>query len=442
MGFYKVLGVCFVLQLLIQGWTEGLKAQSYDSTGYEETSTDLLHTSLSGFAEMDHISYLGRNTNSGYSRNQGMLHLNLDSRAGSKARLYSSVEIREDLSNRDRSRVFLQEAYVDVFLKKFDLRLGKQIVTWGAADGINYTSNINSYNFTDLLDLRYQTVGVFALKADYYLKGWTFTGVAVPVFTPSLLPAQHSAWGTVLPEVLPNPADPAGAFRASYQFADPVLPSKDISAVQYAVKAATTLGKIDISLSYYNGYNDLPVQFLQYATPVSADSVHVLIQPEYRPWEVIGADFSSVLGKFGVRGEGAYFITDDRQRLNDFRNKPYFQYVLGIDRRWDKLYLLFQWLHEFTSEEQKFSYQDLNHVFQQSLMARVECSVGDYAQLAVKGVYNIAAEDYYLRPELNYDITGGLKLTVLADILDGPKNGFFGQYRNNDRVQVRMKYSF
>src|SRR5690606_1102114 len=161
-----------------------------------------------------------------------------------------------------------------------------------------YTSNINPYNFTDLLDVRYQTIGVFSAKADYYIKDWKFTGVVIPVFNPSILPLSSSPWSTPLPENIPNPFDPTRNFHADYEFINPVLPAKDINSIQSAAKVGTSLGKIDISASYYNGYNDLPIQFLQTIIPLNIDSVNILIQPEYRPWQVIGADFASVLGKF------------------------------------------------------------------------------------------------------------------------------------------------
>src|SRR5690625_3016950 len=43
----------------------------------------------------------------------------------------------------DRATMDLDEAYVDVYLHDADLRLGRQIVSWGTADGLNPTNVIN-----------------------------------------------------------------------------------------------------------------------------------------------------------------------------------------------------------------------------------------------------------------------------------------------------------
>jgi len=39
--------------------------------------------------------------------------------------------------------VKLDEAYADIYLKNTDLRVGRQVVSWGTADGINPTNYIN-----------------------------------------------------------------------------------------------------------------------------------------------------------------------------------------------------------------------------------------------------------------------------------------------------------
>ena len=45
----------------------------------------------------------------------------------------------------------LREAYVDVRLGRLDLRLGRQIVAWGRADGVNPTDNLTGDDVTLLV---------------------------------------------------------------------------------------------------------------------------------------------------------------------------------------------------------------------------------------------------------------------------------------------------
>jgi len=46
------------------------------------------------------------------------------------------------------SEIKLREAYVNAYMGPVDVRLGKQIVVWGRADGINPTNNITPQNLT------------------------------------------------------------------------------------------------------------------------------------------------------------------------------------------------------------------------------------------------------------------------------------------------------
>ena len=71
----------------------------------------------------------------------------------------------------------LLEAYVTAHFGRADLRIGKQIIAWGRADGINPTDNLTPRNFVVLLPLEEdQRFGTTAIKLDTYLShGLTFT---------------------------------------------------------------------------------------------------------------------------------------------------------------------------------------------------------------------------------------------------------------------------
>ena len=84
----------------------------------------------------------------------------------------------------------LLEAYITAHFGQADLRIGKQIIAWGRADGINPTDNLTPRDFVVLLPLEEdQRFGTTAIKLDTYLsQELTFTAFASSFFEPAKFP--------------------------------------------------------------------------------------------------------------------------------------------------------------------------------------------------------------------------------------------------------------
>ena len=90
----------------------------------------------------------------------------------------------------------IREAYVDLFFESMDVRIGKQAIVWGQAEGAFITDivsprDMRSFILADFTEIR---MGIPALKADYYLGDYTFEGIWIPRFVPSSLPASDGLW--------------------------------------------------------------------------------------------------------------------------------------------------------------------------------------------------------------------------------------------------------
>ena len=85
---------------------------------------------------------------------------------------------------------------------------------------------------------------------------------------------------------------------------------------------------------------------------------------------------------------------------------------------------------------------DLDHVFRKSIFAKAEVRFGEYTRVALEGVYNFETRDWLVRPRLDWSILDGLELVGIVDLMGGPDASFFGPFRDNKRVQLRLKYSF
>jgi hypothetical protein len=233
----------------------------------------------------------------GVERNQNLLSLKLKASFGSFAGVANvdmyvnpvGAQIKRlkgfsDLNDYNATAPFTfepQALYVEGknLLKGLDLRVGQQLVLWGAADQFNPTNNLNSDDVRDPL-LFGKQVPNFMVKLDYWVtKSFSISGVLVPVFRPALLP-RSAGLGASDIQRMPF-TDPFLRHRIESEFGyagsdpnnfgpgyptvinkvTPVLPETSAENMQFAYRLAGTIGEQDIALSYYLGRTDFPQPF-------------------------------------------------------------------------------------------------------------------------------------------------------------------------------------
>ncbi|NIM99765.1 MAG: hypothetical protein GTO24_17340 [candidate division Zixibacteria bacterium] len=411
-------------------------------------------TRLGGFLEYDNIVYLKNKTETkANARNQGILQLELFHKVHGEADIFGSVEIRNDQADPGRDRIYLDEAYINLYKGDFDIRLGKQIFAWGRADGFNPTDNLSAWDFSDALDTEDEKIGIISGQVSFYLGNWTLEGVLVPTFAKSALPAMDSRWWPEMPASIPNPAYPERGepmLQARYVNASPVLPDESAKNTQYAVKASGLTAGWDFSVSWFDGFDDLPSIHTSTVIDSTDTAASVTFEPRYHRRRAIGADFATTFGSIGARGELAYYLTDDWDGKDPAIDDPYLQYVVGLDYTFrdvmpeKDLFVLLQWVQEVQVPDRNTVYRitDFNHVYRKTLMSKVDLSLGNYSKLLFQAVVNFETDDWWLRPGFEWSVADGLELDATLDLLDGPGDSFFGLLKDNRRLQLRAKYSF
>ena len=396
--------------------------------------------SLGGFAEIDHHSFFKEKEGMINSRNQNTVQLELKSNLSDSYSFFSSIEFRNDFSDPDRNRVYLRETYIDLHSKKIDLRVGRQVILWGKADGFNPTSNMTPIDYSDILDTDDEEIGIFALKSNFYLGDWELQGVISPTFQSSIFPSTKSRWQGEYPDFI----NYNGINRPARFIREEVsMPENKFKDFQYGLRLSRNFNNIDFSVSYYQGWNDIPNTTSNVS--LSGDTVNVSAQPNYYKHQVIGGDFSWVLGRYILKGEGALFLP--REIIQD---EPYFQYVIGFERIFsniidDKnLFVIAQWIHEIKSNKVEYRGNDFNHLFQRNLMTRIEMDINRDMKFSIQAIYALKYEEFYIKPEIIYNISDGLNFSLMADFLGGnkEKDGFFSNYSDNSRLRAKLKYNF
>jgi hypothetical protein len=218
----------------------------------------------------------------------------------------------------DAPRAELIEGYATAHLPGIDLRIGKQIVAWGRADGINPTDNLTPRNYRVPLPFEEdQRFGAWAARTTAPLSpALTLTLFASPDFEADKVP-------------LPT----AGL---TVETRRPHQSARDLAT---GVKLDRSGGGFDWSVSYYRGYGQLP-------TVMSPGPV---LQLGYDRTQVLGADFARNFGRFGFRGEVAYALASQSASLDPNARRPRLFLVAGVDRTFQEhlnvnLQFLLRWM--------------------------------------------------------------------------------------------------
>lgn len=409
---------------------------------------------LGGFVEYDNITYWKNGDRQKVNgRNQGIFQLELRHQANAMAEVFGAIEVRNDQADPSRNRLFVDEAYINLYIGDFDVRVGKQIYAWGRADAFNPTDNLTSWDYSDILDTDDEKIGVLSARVDYYVGQWTLEGVVVPSFTASVLPDTDSRWWPDLPAGIPNPAYPSEGsptLHATYQYVPAARPDEGVKSTQYAVRAYGSIDGWDLGISWYDGFDDLPAVHQDTTVLAGFTEAEVTMAPTYHRRRAIGMDLATNFGAFGIRSEAAYYLTEDWDGNDPAIDDPYFLYTIGVDRSFlnalagNDLYVLVEWIHEVKvpARNTKYGTTDLNHVLRKSVVGKADLSIGDYKKVTLEGVLNLDNRDWWIRPGLSWSVTDGVQLLAELDLLGGPRDSFFGAFRDNGRLHVRMKYSF
>jgi hypothetical protein len=394
---------------------------------------------MGGRLHYDHISYFNEQVNKVNSRNEGFLQVELQSARGAATQWKAVTEVREDLSDKSRNRVWMDELWVKHTVGKFDFTVGKQLINWGTTDGMNPVNNINPIDYSDLLDTDDERIGVYGLRTQLFLNAFDIDLFWSPIPVTGKMPNLNSRWFPSAEMMgIPAPLLQSGVALSI----NDNQPSLNVNDGEIALRMRTQFSGFDLALSYFNGYDHLPEYALD-ASEMASATPQLVLQSEYRRLQVMGLEMMFTLpAGIGLRGESALFIPEKGTTAND----RYLQTVVGLDKNVSmgscSLLLIAQYIGDFNIEGSEYAKFDVRHLFKNALTANAEWSLNNGWSFNFVGVYNMDSEDFYLNPELSYTTTTGIKLIARGNILEGPKESFFGSYTANDRVQVKVEYRF
>jgi len=167
----------------------------------------------------------------------------------------------------------IRQSYMDILLDSVDIRIGKQQIVWGKADGVFITDVISPKDMGEFLlpDFEEIRLGVQSLKLDYYSGDTTIEFVWIPVFTPTIMPAVDSIW-FVQPDFLITP---------TYDNSKKDVPS-NLKNSEVFLKLSAITSMIDFEIMAGITWDDDPTAHVYKTLDPTTDQLSVLtVTPEH-----------------------------------------------------------------------------------------------------------------------------------------------------------------
>ena len=413
----KTKGLILILLLIAGQYT---KAQNLD---------------ISGFAR----SYEGVLFNTGdFGIVQQTLNLNFEQR-GNKIAFKANPMMY--LYNADSLDFRMRELYLDLYFDNFDIRIGKQQVVWGKADGVFITDIVSPLNLTEFLlpDFDEIRTGVIAAKVNYYFGNSTLETILIPVFTPTERPPSGSIW-YIQPDF---PVTPTWDY--SREIITPSLESSEVFLKYTALTSA-----IDFEFMGAYTWDDNPTLHVQKEFGVDSSTMQPIltglnITPEHHRLAIGGGSFSSEIKGVILRGEaayynGKYFLTEDPLQPDGNIQKDYLHYLVGLDFNLGPVKVSSQFIQQTILDYDNYI---LNEKTENTMtfLARYDM-FRETLHLELFSYIGLTNEDALIRPKITYDFDDSFSILLGSNIFVGDEKGRFGQYGDNSMAYVKLKYNF
>ncbi len=503
-------GALVALALIVVG------GRGYDADAVEWRFSDG-QASLTGALTTWDVVRLHNDTPS--ERPSGTLDLRLDATRTDRWRVYTSLRggydgkignprggnpfivVDEVYQSKD---VFLDldEAYLDLYFESFEIRLGKQKISWGQLDDIQPTDHFNPQDLTEFYfrpELE-RKIGVPAIRWTGYLGASTLDLVWNPIFTASRMPAPEDRWFPPLLTVPDTFDTPFGTVPVHTRYPDVDAPPHTLASSDVAARLKHFREGVEMSLTAFHGWDKWAQSYAAHAaatvaptgdpTAPLATDVDVAVVPSMRRITVVGGDLAVPLWVLALRAEAAWIhgrafpLRLQEQLASD----PHLFEVVGaaaqrvaqtgaaetvalplgpaaLERECFQWGIGFDWFVTERVSRRLIGHESLAGTF--LLVQLLESVIFDHdarfiddavenllavtlrqtffderLSLALKTAYNPNHGDYFVWPQAAYKLTAGLAAIAEARVIGGARGQTIGQYRDYDGIRLGVRWSF
>lgn len=329
--------------------------------------------------------------------------------------------------------VDLREAYIDYSADKLDLRVGRQIATWGVGDllFINDVFPKDWVSFFSGRPLEYLKLGVDSARVNYSSRSLNVELMIVTDFRPDTLPAPRRFF---LHDNF------FGVFNRIQ-----VHPDTGLDNPEVALRMYRRIGGFDASAYVYRGYWRSPGQAPDdYAVPTRVTHFFpaLSVYGISAQGQAMGGVLSFESGYYDSRDDNAgtnpAIANSETRLLLGYQTQLSEDFTLGV-QYYAEIMMDFD-AYERTSPgggALKNGYRDIVTLRLTRFLAHQSWMLSLFA------FYSPAEQDYLLQPNIVYKVSDVFSAAFGANIFGGAnRTTFLGQFDKNDNLYLRLRYDF
>ena len=347
---------------------------------------------------------------------------------------FFSMDAEKNWKLSSETGIDLHEAWLEHAGDGWDVRVGRQVIIWGKADGVQITDIVSPPDYTESVTRTLDEIRMPVDAVKFRLLGrWVDTELIwIPVFRAAVQPTGNNPWA--VRQSLP------GNVRVSST--SPAEPALTLENSEIALKVSAYLPGWDLAASVFHTWDDFPAMHREAWN--DEDVLHVAYAPQHHRLTVFGLECSRPWSDFVFRSEAAYYLGRYFETTSILENpvrKNGFKWLTGMDWTPGNDWTLTAQLigehifdHERRLAQSAATYLTTLNVSKKLLRQTLTLSNMLY--------YDVTGGDFFDQVKAEYAVTDALRLSVGADVFSGVRDGRYGRYRDNTQVWIRAKYSF
>jgi len=323
----------------------------------------------------------------------------------------------------------LREFYFDVNFDNASLRLGKQQVVWGQADGLKLLDLVNPQDFGLFIldDFDESRIPIWMVNLELFLALGDLQILWIPDTSVHLLASEGATFEITAPFTdIPVP----------YSIKSPDRPGNIIKDSDAGTRLSLFLGGWDLTLNYLYHYDDFPVMYRK--------GNRLAFSPDYERTHTVGGTASNAFGSFILRSEIAFnsdkYVSTNATTNGGIKSSRELGYVMGID--WSGLtdtLMSVQLFQSILLDDGDYA-RDRTETSLTFLLRRY--FLNESLNLELLGIYHRNDGDNLIRLSVDYELTSNTTVGAFADVFNGEPNELFGQFDQQDRFGLKIKVGF
>ena len=329
----------------------------------------------------------------------------------------------------------LRELYVDLDWGNTFVRIGKQQIVWGQADGLKVLDVVNPQVFREFILAEFEDsrIPLWTVNVELPVAEGTLQVLWIPDQSYNDLPEPGAAYEITAPFAGIPPDVPV-------TIAPSDVPNRIVQDSDAGFRYSLYAGGWDLTVNYLYHYHDLPV--VRRAVSPSG----LLLSPSYERTHLIGGTIANAFGDFTVRGEVGWssdaFFTQTLATPGDgVHESPELSSVIGLDYSGLTDTFISGQLFQSTVLDYDSTLERSKTEMSASLLLRRNFA-NETLEVQLLWIQSLSGDGALIRPHLSVDYSTEWQFVLYADFFSGESADLFGQFDERDRIGIELTYSF